>query len=152
MKYNKKLNNIEEGSLKNASTKKKISFFTAILVVIGSCIGSGIFFKSGSVLSSVQGSIVMAIFCWLFASFGVICMALALVEITSVRNDNLSIIGWTKTFNSRIVYKSCKNFITFIFAPLKYFFLPLYCIQAFQDYILIQDTLIMDLAQMRIEQ
>ncbi len=133
MKYNKKLNNIEEGSLKNASTKKKISFFTSILVVIGSCIGSGIFFKSGSVLSSVQGSIVMAIFCWLFASFGVICMALALVEITSVRNDNLSIIGWTKTFNSRIVYKSCKNFITFIFAPLKYFFLPLYCIQAFQD-------------------
>ena len=122
-----------EQSLANAPLKKKIGFFSAMLVVIGSCIGSGIFFKAGSVLTNSQGSIVFAMFTWIFASFGVLCMALALIDITSARNDNLSVIGWTKTFNSRLVYKTCKNFMFFIYAPLKYFFMPLYCVQAFQD-------------------
>lgn len=122
-----------ERSLANAPLSKKIGFFSAMLVVIGSCIGSGIFFKAGSVLYNSQGSIIFAMFTWIFASFGVLCMALALIDITSARNDNLSVIGWTKTFNTRRVYKACKNFMFFIYTPLKYFFMPLYCIQAFQD-------------------
>lgn len=122
-----------ERNLANAPISKKIGFFSAMLVVIGSCIGSGIFFKAGSVLSNSQGSIIFAMFTWIFASFGVLCMALALIDITSARNDNLSVIGWTKTFNGRLVYKTCKNFMFFIYAPLKYFFMPLYCVQAFQD-------------------
>lgn len=122
-----------ERSLANAPLSKKIGFFSAMLVVIGSCIGSGIFFKAGNVLSNSQGSIIFAMFTWIFASFGVLCMALALIDIASARNDNLSVIGWTKTFNSRRVYKACKNFMFYVYAPLKYFFMPLYCIQAFQD-------------------
>ena len=82
-----------ERSLANAPLSKKIGFFSAMLVVIGSCIGSGIFFKAGNVLSNSQGSIIFAMFTWIFASFGVLCMALALIDITSARNDNLSVIG-----------------------------------------------------------
>ncbi len=123
----------KENSLAYAPTKKKISFFSAILVVIGSCVGSGIFFKSGAVLEGSGNNIIFAMFTWIFASFAVLCLALALIDITSVRNDNLSIIGWTKTFNSKFIYKSCKNFIFFIYSTIKYFFMPLYCAQAFQD-------------------
>ncbi len=122
-----------ERSLAYTPLKKKIGFFSAMLIVIGSCVGSGIFFKAGNVLNNSQGSIIFAMFTWIFAAFGVLCMAFALIDITSARNDNLSVIGWTKTFNSRRVYKSCKNFMFYIYAPLKYFFMPLYCIQAFQD-------------------
>lgn len=124
---------LQENSIANAPTKKKIGFFSAMMVAVGSCVGSGIFFKAGSVLENSQGSIVFAMFCWIFAAFAVICMALALIEIASARNDNLSMIGWCKTFNSRIIYKACKNFMFYVYLPLNYFVMPLYVIMAFQD-------------------
>lgn len=123
----------ETKSLADASTQKKISFFSAILVVMGSSIGAGIFFKSGSVLQNSQGSLVLAIFCWIIAAISVVAMALALVEVSSARNDNLSMIGWTKVFNGRITFKACKNFMFYIYLPLTYFFMPLYVILSLQD-------------------
>jgi amino acid transporter len=54
----KKINNI-----KDSSSKKKIGFFSVILLVVGSCIGAGIFFKNKSILADAQGSIVLAIIC-----------------------------------------------------------------------------------------
>lgn len=51
--------------LKHESNKKnknkKIGFFSAILLVIGSCIGAGIFFKSGTILNNVHQSLALAI-------------------------------------------------------------------------------------------
>lgn len=123
----------ENQSLATASKQKKISFFAAILVVMGSSIGAGIFFKSSSVLSNSQSSLVLAIFCWAIAAFSVVAMALALVEVASVRNDNLSMIGWTKVFNGRTTFKACKNFMFYVYLPLTYFFMPLYVIMSLQD-------------------
>lgn len=120
-------------SIANAPLKKKISFFSAMLVVVGSSVGAGIFLKSKSVLEGSHGSLVLAIFTWLIAGFAVIAMALALIEIASARNDNLSLIGWCKTFNSRIIYKASKNFMFYIYLPLTYFFMPLYFIIQLQD-------------------
>ena len=119
--------------ISQASKSKKISFFSAILVVMGSSIGAGIFFKSKSVLDNSQNSLILAIFCWIIAAFSVIAMALALIEISSARNDNLSLIGWTKVFNSRTTFKASKNFMFYIYLPLTYFFMPLYVIMSLQD-------------------
>lgn len=119
--------------LANAPLKKKIGFFSAMMVVVGSSVGAGIFFKAGGVLSNAQGSIIFAMFCWIFAAFAVIAMGLALIEIASARNDNLSLIGWCQTFNGRWVYKACKNFMVYIYLPLTYFFMPLYVIMSIQD-------------------
>ena len=122
-----------ESSFANAPLKKKISFFSSIIIVIGAVMGAGIFFKSGSVLNNSQGSIIFSIFCWLLTVLAVVFMALALIEIASARNDNLSLIGWCQTFNSRIIYKACKNFMSYLYIPLSYFFLPLYFIMSLQD-------------------
>ena len=113
--------------------KPKISFIAAMLIVIGSSIGAGIFFKSSTVLENSQASLVLAIFNWLVASVAVIAMALALIEIASVRNDNLSIISWVKVFNRRWLYHGCKNFMTYLYLPLTFFFMPLYFICSIQD-------------------
>ena len=115
------------------NNKRNINFFSAILVVMGSSIGAGIFFKSKSVLDNSQNSLILAIFCWIIAAFSVIAMALALIEISSARNDNLSLIGWTKVFNSRTTFKASKNFMFYIYLPLTYFFMPLYVIMSLQD-------------------
>ena len=122
----------EEG-LANAPIKKKIGFFSAMMVVVGSSVGAGIFFKAGSVMTDSQNSIVFAMFCWIFAAFAVISMGLALIEIASARNDNLSMIGWCQTFNSRLIYKACKNFMFYVYLPLTFFFMPLYVILSIQD-------------------
>lgn len=126
-------NENQNGGLAQASTQKKISFFSAILVVMGSSIGAGIFFKAKGVLTNSQGSLVLAIFCWIIAAISVIAMALALIEISSARNDNLSLIGWTKVFNGRTTFKASKNFMFYIYLPLTYFFMPLYVILSLQD-------------------
>ncbi|MGL5520034.1 MAG: APC family permease [Metamycoplasmataceae bacterium] len=123
----------EQVSISDQPLKKKISFFSAMFVVVGSSIGAGIFLKSKAVLDGSHGSLVLAIFTWIIAAVAVICMALALVEIASARNDNLSLIGWCKTFNSRIIYKASKNFMFYIYLPLTYFFMPLYFIIQLQD-------------------
>ena len=119
--------------LANAPLKKKIGFFSAMMIVVGSCVGAGIFFKAGGVLTNSANSIIFAIFAWLLAAFAVIAMGLALIEIASARNDNLSIIGWSQTFNGRYVYKACKNFMVYIYLPLTYFFMPLYVVMSIQD-------------------
>ena len=123
----------ETPTIASQSTSKKIGFFSAMLIAMGSSIGAGIFFKAKGVLESSQGSFVFAIMAWLIAAFAVIAMALALVEIASARNDNLSLIGWCKVFNSRFIYKASKNFMFYIYLPLTYFFMPLYVIMSLQD-------------------
>lgn len=123
----------ESPSIATQSTSKKISFFAAMLIVMGSSIGAGIFLKAGGVLDSVQGSLVLAIITWLIAAFAVISMALALVEIASARNDNLSLIGWCKVFNNRSIYKASKNFMFYVYLPLTYFFMPFYMLLQIQD-------------------
>ncbi|WP_027121836.1 APC family permease [[Mycoplasma] imitans] len=120
-------------SFKDAPKSKKIGFFSGISIAIGSSIGAGIFFKAQSVLQNSHYSLAFAIFSWLFAAFSVISMALALVEISSGRNDNLSIIGWCQTFNNHYVYKTCKNFMVYIYVPLTYFFMPFFFILSIQD-------------------
>lgn len=122
-----------EVGLANAPLKKKIGFFSAILIVIGSVMGAGMFFKAKTVLANSQGSILFSIFCWVLTVFAIILMAMALIEISSARNDNLSLIGWCQTFNSRVIYKACRNFMTYIYVPLSYFFLPIYFIMSIQD-------------------
>lgn len=130
---NKEMKASKEPSLANAPTSKKIGFFSAMMIAFGSCVGAGIFFKYKTVNADTNGSFVLAMFAWILAAFVVMSMVLALMEIASARNDNLSMIGWCKTFNSRIMYKACKNFMFYIYLPLTYFFMPLYVIMSIQD-------------------
>ncbi|TDO20415.1 amino acid transporter [Mycoplasma testudineum] len=117
------------------SQKQKINFFSAMMIVVGSCIGAGIFFKSKAVLSNANGSLILALISWAIAAFAVIAMALALIEIVSAtkKDDDLSFIGWNKLFNSVWIFKASKNFMLYIYLPLNFFYMPLYFIQTIQD-------------------
>lgn len=115
------------------SAPKKIGFFSAILIVLGGSIGAGIFLRSESVLKNSGGNLIWAIIVWLIAGFTVITMALGLVEVASGRNDNLGMIGWAKAFNTLKIYKATKFFMTYLYLPFTYFFMPYYVILQFQD-------------------
>nr|WP_307925566.1 amino acid permease [Mycoplasmopsis bovis] len=115
------------------NNSKKISFISAMLITVGSSFGAGIFFKSKSVLDSSHSSLILAIFAWIIASVAVICIALALVEISSTHSDNLSLTSWNKVFNNRFVYNVSKDFNTYVCLPLVFFFIPLYSFISLQD-------------------
>lgn len=133
------LNILSKAKQENISSqvkKKKISFISAIFIVIGSCIGSGIFFKAKSVLENSWYSLPLAIFSWVISSISIICMSLSLLEITKKEANNLSLIGWVKNFSNKFFYKTCKNFMFYIYTPLTFFFMPLYVLMALQDSLL----------------
>lgn len=113
--------------------KKKLSFWSVVYLVIGSVIGAGIFFKTQSVLDNSNQNVVWALFVWLLAASVIICMGLALVEITSKDSNNLGLINWCQRFCSPFIASCCKYFIVFIYLPLNYFFMPAYVVQSFQD-------------------
>lgn len=125
--------NNNEKLIANAPLYRKIGFFSAILMVIGSAIGAGIFFKSSTVLSNSGNNLIFAIISWVVAAVAIIALGLALIEITSSQKDNLGMIGWNKTFSNKHIYKMCKNFMVFISLPLTYFYMPFYFIMSFQD-------------------
>lgn len=122
-------------SIKNQPTKKKISFFSAILLVIGSSIGAGIFFKNSEVLGNVHGSIILSLISWAIAIIGVMAMGLTLAELCSGSGDNNSqgIIGWVKTFNNKYLYRACKNFMAYLYLPLNFFVMPYYAMQSLAE-------------------
>ena len=116
------------------SKSKRIGFFAAILVVIGSCVGTGIFFKSGSIMANTEYSILLALGCWIIAGFAVVAMGIDLIDIaTQGKQDSLGIVSWAHTFNNLFLYKSNKNFYSFIFIPVKFFVIPVYICQSLQS-------------------
>lgn len=119
---------------KSEVTKKKITFASAVLLVIGSSIGAGIFLKNGEVLGNVGGSAVLALVSWVLSIFGVICMGISLAEIASASTDNnLGIISWVKNFCHKYLFKVSKYFMAFLYLPLNFFLMPYYVVIQFQD-------------------
>jgi amino acid transporter len=79
-------------SVSDLPKKKQLGFMSCILVVVGACIGAGIFFKNGTILNNVH-TIVLSIVCWIISAIGVLAMALCLAEIVSgqKKTSNLGI-------------------------------------------------------------
>ncbi|WP_337903992.1 amino acid permease [Mesomycoplasma ovipneumoniae] len=113
---------------------QKITFFGALLIVLGASIGAGIFFKSKAVIENSGYNLGLAIGSWVFACFAIVAMAIALIEISSAtKKSNLSVIIWNKLFNSESFFQISKNFIIYLYLPFTYFVLPVYFMQILQD-------------------
>ncbi|GAA5414582.1 APC family permease [Ureaplasma ceti] len=116
------------------SKSKKIGYFATLLVVLGSSIGSGIFFKSGSVMGNLQNNIAMSLISWVVAALTVMAMAIALVDVAAQsKKDDRGLLGWTKRFTGLFLYRSSKNIYCFFTLPIKFFGLPVYFFQSLQS-------------------
>ena len=124
----------QEGLEITKSVPKRIGFFSAVIMTIGCCIGSGIFFKSGTVMQYSNNSILLSLGCWIIAAMGVIAMAIALIDIASQsKKDNRGFLSWIKKFNKFFVYKMAKNYFAFFYIPINWFVLPVYIFQSLQS-------------------
>ena len=100
---------------KNEETKRKISFFSVVLLVIGSTIGTDIFLKNDEILQNVNHNWIRALGAWILTIFGIICMDLSISEISSAtKNFNLVMVSLAKTFTNNFLYKISLYFMAFI--------------------------------------
>ncbi len=75
--------------------KRSLGFWSAISIVIGTIIGSGIFFKQGSVLLDSAGTSTLAIAAWVFGGIITLTGGLTVAEIAPkchIPGDYMSIL------------------------------------------------------------
>ncbi len=119
---------------KERKSNKKIGFLSAIFIVGGGTIGTGIFFKNSTVLSDNWGSLLMSIVSWIIVGVAIVCMGIALIEISSnSKKSDLGILHWNKEMNNKFIYKMAKNFMAYCYLPIVYFGLPFYVVMMLQN-------------------
>ncbi|PAF54794.1 amino acid/polyamine/organocation transporter, APC superfamily [Mycoplasmopsis agassizii] len=112
---------------------KQISYMSALIIIIGSTIGAGIFFKNRNIARYAQGDLGFIIASWIIAAVGVIFLALALIEVSSVSRDDKGFLAWIKKFNYRFFSRYTSSYMLLISLPLQFLTLPLFVVQTLQD-------------------
>lgn len=64
-------------------TKEKYGLFTAITMIIGICIGSGIFFKSDNILTATGGSVFLGVVVFIIGAISIIFGSLCMSQLAS---------------------------------------------------------------------
>ncbi len=76
--------------------KKRYNFATAISMVIGVVIGSGIFFKADDILAAVNGNVALGLLGFVVVGLGVIFGALTISYYALVDQEKIGMIGYSK--------------------------------------------------------
>lgn len=95
-----------EGSSANASTAvnadaapvKRYSLFTAICLIVGICIGSGIFFKSDNILIATGGNVALGVAMMLLAATTIIFGGLTLARFAARTTGHGGLIAYAEEF------------------------------------------------------
>jgi APA family basic amino acid/polyamine antiporter len=77
---------------------ERYSLFTAITMIVGICIGSGIFFKADNVLMATNGSIFLGIILFILGAIAITFGGLTVAELASRTNKPGGIITYSEEF------------------------------------------------------
>ena len=90
---------------------KKYSLWTTITMIVGVCIGSGIFFKSDNILVATKGSIILGVLLFVLAAIAIIFGSLTIAELSSRTDKPGGIITYAEEFISgKLIYKRFSPF------------------------------------------
>lgn len=112
---------------------KQMSYLSMIIFVIGSTIGAGIFYKNKNIAALSHGQFGPVLATWGVAIFGIIALAVALIEVSSAQKTDKGTLEWTKLFAPKWFHKSSTNYMKYIFIPLTLFTMPIYVVSTFED-------------------
>lgn len=98
-------------------TTKRYGLFTAIAMIIGIVIGSGIFFKSDNILIATGGSVVLGIIIFCFAAVSIIFGSLTVAELASRTDEPGGILTYARTFINPAAGSAYGWFQTFVYLP-----------------------------------
>ncbi|WP_180326487.1 APC family permease [Raoultibacter phocaeensis] len=93
--------NVDAQKTAQPPVQKKYGFFTALAMIIGICIGSGIFFKSDNVLAATGGSITLGVVLFCLAAFAIVFGGIAFSELAARTEGPGGLIAYAETFVGR---------------------------------------------------
>ena len=97
--------------------KNEYGLFTAIGMIVGIVIGSGIFFKSDNILVATNGSITLGVLVFCIAALGIIFGSLTISEIASRESKAGGIISYAEYSYNESVACAFGWFHTFLYYP-----------------------------------
>ena len=112
---------------------KQISYLSALIIIIGSTVGAGIFFKNKELFGQAQGNLYLVITSWCISGIGMIALGVAIIELTSVSKTNAGSLEWFKNFLPNWIFVSSKKYVQIIFGPITMFTMTIYIVKTLQD-------------------
>lgn len=97
--------------------REKYGLFTAITMIIGICIGSGIFFKSDNILKATNGSILLGVIVFVIAALAIVFGGLTFAELAARTNRPGGVVTYMEDFCGKRVACGFGWFQTFIYYP-----------------------------------
>ena len=97
--------------------KKQYSLFTAIAMIVGIVIGSGIFFKSDDILIATGGSISLGVLVFCLAAISIIFGSLSIAELASRNSKAGGVITYAEDTCNKYVACAFGWFHTFLYYP-----------------------------------
>lgn len=97
--------------------KKNYGLFTAITMITGVVIGSGIFFKSDDVLSYTKGNMLLGVLVFAIAAVAIIFGCLAISQLATRTDKPGGIIAYAQEFVNLKVASAFGWFQTFLYIP-----------------------------------
>lgn len=98
-------------------TKKNYGLFTTITMIIGICIGSGIFFKSDNVLVATGGSVPLGVLVFILGATSIIFGGLCISELASRTDRPGGIIAYVEEFAGERLACGMGWFQIFVYFP-----------------------------------
>ncbi len=103
---------------KNAQTKQPTyGLFTTIAMIIGICIGSGIFFKSDNILIATGGSVFLGVVAFVLSATSIIFGGLCMSELAARTDTSGGIMAYMEEFASKKLACGIGWFQIFVYYP-----------------------------------
>lgn len=96
---------------------KRYGLWTAITMIVGICIGSGIFFKSDNILIATKGSIVLGVLLFVLAAMAIIFGSLTIAQLSSRTDKPGGLISYAEEFINKKAACGFGWFQIFIYYP-----------------------------------
>lgn len=102
---------------KNKGIKQHYGLFTALSMIVGICVGSGIFFKADDILTYTGGSVFLGVIVFLIGALCVIFGSITLTELASRTSKTGGIVGYFEEFISSPAASAFGWFQLWIYFP-----------------------------------
>ena len=96
---------------------KKYGLFTAITMIIGIVIGSGIFFKADDVLKYTNGNVLLGIFIFCIAAIAIIFGSISISQLATRTDKPGGIISYAEEFVNKETASAFAWFLVFLYLP-----------------------------------
>ena len=113
--YKRKVNKKHWGE--NNMKKNEYGLFTAIAMIVGIVIGSGIFFKSDNILVATGGSVALGVLVFCIAAIAIIFGSLTISQLASRSSKEGGLISYAEEYYNKSMSCAFGWFQTFLYFP-----------------------------------